>query len=79
MTPVEPNRGDPEVSVVPAPGVRCPRCWRRHPVECNFDGLCDRCVEAILADHPGHGSVPFILESLEAQRRRWPQGEGGGR
>ena len=49
--------------------VKCPRCWQYHRILLNFDGLCDRCCDVILKEHPGHESVPFIRASLEAQER----------
>jgi hypothetical protein len=63
--------GDVVITVEQAVGVKCPRCWKIHSVDCNFDNLCDRCVDAILTDHPNHESVPHIKAALEAQRKRW--------
>ncbi len=42
----EPASGEPEVSVVPTPWPRCPRCWRYRPTA-QADGLCGRCAEAV--------------------------------
>jgi ribosomal protein S27AE len=41
----------------------CPRCWR-YTDTVNFDNLCNRCVDVILAEHPDHPSVKLILQNL---------------
>lgn len=47
--------------------VKCPRCIRRHNITCNYDSLCDRCVDVLMNDHPDHWSVPGIKSNLEVQ------------
>lgn len=66
-----PGDWDLNIQVTQADGVKCPRCWKIHPVRVNFDNLCDRCVDAILKDHPTHESVPHIKAALKAQQERW--------
>jgi hypothetical protein len=51
--------------------IKCPRCWHMHTVLLNFDGLCDRCCNELVADWPGHESVPFIRACREAQKRHF--------
>lgn len=53
--------------------VLCPRCRLRHRIHGNFDDLCDRCIRAILTDHPDHESVPFIKEAARKWRTNYAQ------
>jgi len=41
-----------EIEVQKAPGEKCPRCWHYHTVQGNPQGLCDKCVRAILEGLP---------------------------
>jgi hypothetical protein len=51
--------------------VKCPRCWHWHGVAENFDRLCDKCQQIMLADFPNHPSVPHIQSALTAQRAKY--------
>ena len=44
MTHVE--QGETRISVRPAPGEKCPRCWRITPTP-SADGLCPRCAKVV--------------------------------
>lgn len=59
------------ITVEDAVGVKCPRCWKVHRVEVNFDHLCDRCCEVILEDYPEHESVPGIRAAHAKQLEIW--------
>lgn len=41
-----------EIKVEKADGAKCPRCWNYHTVQGNPQGICDRCVLAILEGLP---------------------------
>ena len=43
---VEPVVGELSVSVKPAPGEKCPRCWK-HTTTPDANGLCPRCAEVV--------------------------------
>ena len=47
----------------------CPRCQKNHPATLNFDFLCNKCTEVLLA-FPGHESYPFIVENLKSRGLR---------
>lgn len=53
-----------EVKRVPDWYVKCPRCWRWHPMDLNYDGLCDRCC-GMLA---GTEHEPLIEAAYAKQR-----------
>ena len=61
---IHPLTGDPRY-------IKCPRCWRYHACRMNYDGLCDRCCQVLVAHHPDHPAVPLIRASFRAQRDRW--------
>ena len=44
MTHVE--AGERKIAVRPAPGEKCPRCWRITPTP-DADGLCPRCARVV--------------------------------
>lgn len=58
---------------------RCPRCRKWHYVHLNYDGLCDRCCEVLLAlpDDLNFGQGKLgpikqkIHESIELQCQIW--------
>lgn len=56
------------VLVEKAEGVKCPRCWKIHPVRVNFQDLCDRCCHSVVEDYPNHWSVSGIKASYAMQR-----------
>lgn len=60
-----------ECVVERAEGLKCPRCQRICGIEANFDHLCDRCCEVMIADYPDHEATPLIIESLRLQKERW--------
>jgi isoleucyl-tRNA synthetase len=44
------GRDDLHVTVDRAPGIKCARCWRYVPsvrTEPEWEGICDRCVDAL--------------------------------
>jgi hypothetical protein len=41
-----------EVKVERAEGLKCPRCWKYHGIQENYQGICDRCAEAIITSDP---------------------------
>lgn len=59
------------VPLKPLGANKCPRCYSYHMVQDNFDFLCDRCCEVLVADWPEHPSIQFILESKKAQREKY--------
>jgi hypothetical protein len=60
------------VAVSKAEGAKCPRCWRvTGEGRYNFDGLCDRCCDVLVTDHPTHPAIPHILAAYANQRARW--------
>jgi hypothetical protein len=60
------------VIVAKAEGIKCPRCWfYTGEGRFNYDGLCDKCVDALLHDYPEHGIIPFILQAKAKQREQW--------
>lgn len=43
---------------------QCPRC-KKHTPSCNFDSLCNKCVDLLLTHYPTHESMSYILANLE--------------
>jgi hypothetical protein len=41
-----------EIKVERADGLKCPRCWKYHGIQENYQGICDRCAEAIITSDP---------------------------
>lgn len=62
---------DIQVISLRAMAVKCPRCYQYHMVADNFDHLCDRCCDVLLADYPDHPSVPHIQQAYQEQRIKW--------
>jgi hypothetical protein len=54
--------GRAKIDVEHADGDKCPRCWHYHTVQGNPQGLCDRCVSAIL-----EGLDDFVREGRVTQ------------
>lgn len=59
------------VTVELAGPAACPRCRQRHYCVDNFDQLCDRCSQVLLAEHPNHPSISGIKEAYRLQREKW--------
>jgi isoleucyl-tRNA synthetase len=51
--------------------LKCPRCWHyTHSGLHNFDGLCDRCCDVLIMDHPEHPSIEHILKRRKENDER---------
>lgn len=46
---------------------QCPRCWKWHYADLNYDKLCNRCVHVMITEYPTDERTIKILENLNAR------------